>query len=377
MRVLFSSTPVHGHILPLLPLARALREQGTDVAMLTAAAAAPILEPDGILVLGAGATAPELVAEVLRTTGHNLFQGVTVEAEAEFFAGARIDLGFKDSLAAAQEWAPDLIVSEMYDFLGPAVAAALGVPVAVVGIGPATAEASVEEFGKRLALRYSALGIEQRPEHWYLDTCPSALQREGWKRPEEWHGLRPEAHRSAGQPDAQAAPSAGRPRVLVSFGTMFSSPQIVDPLIEEFLSLDVDLRVTLGLMSQVSDYKPRDERVEFAPFAPLAQLLSGADVVVTHGGSGTVLGALAVGLPMVVVPQGADQPVNAQRVADSGAGISFRLGEAPPQAVAQALADVLAGPEYRAVAEKIAHEIEMTPSTQEVARMLAEAVKTS
>jgi UDP:flavonoid glycosyltransferase YjiC (YdhE family) len=41
-----------------------------------------------------------------------------------------------------------------------------------------------------------------------------------------------------------------------------------------------------------------------------------------HGGSGTTLGALAAGLPLVVVPLFADQPVNARRVAAVGAGLA-------------------------------------------------------
>jgi hypothetical protein len=376
VRVLFSGTPVHGHLLPLLPLARAMREQGADTAMLTAASAAPLLEPDGFPVLGAGPDTGQLVGEVLRTTGHNLGEGVTVEAEAEFFAGARVDLGFRDSLAAAGRWSPDLIVSEMYDFVGPMVADAMHTPAASVGIGPASPDVSVKEFQQRVGLRYSALGIEQRPLRWYLDTCPAALQREGWQRPEGWHGLRPEAHRVSGHESVPAAPSAPRPRILVIFGTMIAAPGIVDALIDELLTLDVDLRVTLGPLT-VSDFTPRDERVEFVPFVPLAQLLSGVDAVVTHGGSGTVLGALTAGLPMVVVPQGADQPQNAERVAAGGAGISFPLGEAPPRAVAQALAQVLGEPRYRAAAVRIGEEIAATPSARDVARMLIDAVSAS
>jgi UDP:flavonoid glycosyltransferase YjiC (YdhE family) len=106
-------------------------------------------------------------------------------------------------------------------------------------------------------------------------------------------------------------------------------------------------------------------------------LLSGIDAVVTHGGSGTVLGTLAAGLPMVLVPQGADQPQNAQRVAAGGAGIAFPLGEAAPHAVAQALARVLTEPRYRAAAQGIGEEIAATPSAPDVARMLIEAVKAS
>jgi UDP:flavonoid glycosyltransferase YjiC (YdhE family) len=46
-----------------------------------------------------------------------------------------------------------------------------------------------------------------------------------------------------------------------------------------------------------------------------------ADVIVAHGGPGTTLGALAFGVPLVLIPLFADQPVNADRVASTGAAL--------------------------------------------------------
>jgi len=45
--------------------------------------------------------------------------------------------------------------------------------------------------------------------------------------------------------------------------------------------------------------------------------------VVTYGGSGTMIGTLAAGLPLLMVPQSADQYSNADRVVASGAGLSL------------------------------------------------------
>ena len=55
-------------------------------------------------------------------------------------------------------------------------------------------------------------------------------------------------------------------------------------------------------------------------------MLAEAEVVVCHGGSGTVLGALAAGVPMVVLPHFGDQFANARRIADSGAGVMLDAG---------------------------------------------------
>jgi UDP:flavonoid glycosyltransferase YjiC (YdhE family) len=54
MRVRFSSTPAYGHLLSLLPLARALRERGHEVAVLSAETVSPIVAPEEIELLPAG-----------------------------------------------------------------------------------------------------------------------------------------------------------------------------------------------------------------------------------------------------------------------------------------------------------------------------------
>ena len=58
-------------------------------------------------------------------------------------------------------------------------------------------------------------------------------------------------------------------------------------------------------------------------YLPHSAVLPRCDVVVSHGGSGTVIGALAAGLPSVVLPMGADQPLNAARCEALGVGVAL------------------------------------------------------
>ncbi|CAK9035724.1 Uncharacterized UDP-glucosyltransferase YojK [Durusdinium trenchii] len=57
---------------------------------------------------------------------------------------------------------------------------------------------------------------------------------------------------------------------------------------------------------------------------PQLELLQKCNVFVTHGGANSVHEALSFGVPMVVIPIFGDQPVNADTVAKTGCGISFR-----------------------------------------------------
>jgi hypothetical protein len=101
MRVLFSSTPAYGHLLPLLPLARALRGRGHEVAVLSAEAVSPIVAPEGIELLPAGPGMDVVLAETGRRTGTDPTEAVP-ETVAELFARVRVDLGADEGLQMAR-----------------------------------------------------------------------------------------------------------------------------------------------------------------------------------------------------------------------------------------------------------------------------------
>jgi UDP:flavonoid glycosyltransferase YjiC (YdhE family) len=375
MRILFSSGPGVGHILPSLPLARALRERGDEVALLTADVMSSVVAGEDIDVLPAGPGPDVLVAEIARRTGADLFAGPpTREVEAELFAGTRVDLSIEQALEAAAAFRPDLIVCEHYDFVGPLVGAVLQIPVATLAYGPAMAADLAAAMAEVVAKRYAAHGVTRQASRWYLDTCPDALQLDGWQAPAGRIGLRPQAHRAAGRA-AATPPSAGRqrPQILVSFGTVFAVPQMLAPLLRQLTAADLDLRVTTGLFATAADFGIESERVEFAGFTPLDELIQDVDLVLTHGGAGTTLGSLASGIPLVVVPQGADQFVQADRVTAAGVGLTV-TGEAT-ESVAPTVLKVLADPSFRANAGKVAAQIAALPSPADVAEQLAAALE--
>jgi UDP:flavonoid glycosyltransferase YjiC (YdhE family) len=103
---------------------------------------------------------------------------------------------------------------------------------------------------------------------------------------------------------------------------------------------------------------------------------------VCHGGSGTTFGALAAGVPLVIVPMFADQPVNARLVSAAGAGLVVTRGPASMDAIGGGLSDdaprlreaieaVLADDSYRQAASLIADEMGALPATDDVITHLA------
>lgn len=84
-----------------------------------------------------------------------------------------------------------------------------------------------------------------------------------------------------------------------------------------------------------------------------ADVLPGCAAVVTHGGHGTVMKALAFGVPLVVAPLGRDQPESAARVVHAGAGLRVRKN-ASVRALQEAIGSVVDDDSYRAAAGRMA-----------------------
>jgi UDP:flavonoid glycosyltransferase YjiC (YdhE family) len=87
---------------------------------------------------------------------------------------------------------------------------------------------------------------------------------------------------------------------------------------------------------------------------PHGALLPHVDAVVTHAGLGTVAASLSHGVPMVCTPIARDQPLNAERVAEVGAGETVPAADATPESVRAALAKVLSDARYRQAAKRVA-----------------------
>jgi MGT family glycosyltransferase len=90
--------------------------------------------------------------------------------------------------------------------------------------------------------------------------------------------------------------------------------------------------------------------------APHSEVLRHAAAVVTHAGHGTVIKALAAGVPVVAMPLGRDQLDNAARVVHHGAGLRLKP-DAEPEAIADAVRRVIGEPSFTQGARRIADAI--------------------
>jgi MGT family glycosyltransferase len=147
-----------------------------------------------------------------------------------------------------------------------------------------------------------------------------------------------------------------RPLVLVGFSTTFQNQvDVLRRVIAALGGLDVRAVVTAGPAVDIASL-PGAPNVHVCASAPHSQLLKEAAAVVTHAGHGTVIRALAAGVPMVCMPMGRDQNENAARIVFHGAGLRLKPTAAAAK-IRQSVRDILEASRYRESARRLGEAI--------------------
>ena len=109
-----------------------------------------------------------------------------------------------------------------------------------------------------------------------------------------------------------------------------------------------------------------------------ALLLPRCDVVITHGGYGSVMACLDAGVPMVVIPlAGGDQAGNANRCAALGVARVVPSDQHTPEAIRAAVRDVLADPRYCEQASRLRNQIRALPGAEHTVGLLEQLYVTA
>ena len=183
-----------------------------------------------------------------------------------------------------------------------------------------------------------------------------------------------------GDPDALPDwwADADLPLVYLTFGSVAPSiPGFADlarSAIGAVADRPVRALITVGRQTDPADLGPAPPNVRVERWVPQADVMPHAAAMVCHGGFGTVRAGLAAGVPMVVLPLFADQPYNARRVAEIGAGIALEGGPAAASDLGEAIDRVLAEPSYRAQAARVAEEHRRLPPVAAAAGATRELV---
>ena len=274
---------------------------------------------------------------------------------------------------------PQLVVHPEVDLAAPLVAAALGLRSVAYGFAQPLDARLLGALAQRVEPLWRSAGLEPRADAGiyrdrYLDPCPPSLQGDRGAAAAVVEPVRPEI---PGDPAASlpewASRLGSRPVVYLSLGTvpLFNRPDKFEPLLAGLADENLDLVATVSDLYDPAALGPQPSNVHLERWLPLAPLLPLCDAVVCHAGSGTTLAALAAGLPLVLVPQGADQHVNAAACQRRGVARVLRGEAVTPTAVREAVLAIIHpdSPE-RSAARHLAGEIATMPAATDVVRAL-------
>lgn len=335
MRVLISTTGYPGHVLPLVPFARACIRAGHEVCVAGPGSHGALVRDAGLKFIGCGDPPVDDIRAILaraahlpREQGHEL-----IVSDAFARVGTRAMVG--DLLQITGAWRPDIIVRESQEFSALLAAERHHVAHVRVALGLTQSEEQItslaapalDELRAELNLPADPGGGQIRDSAW-LTRVPPPLDR-GPGSPTAAHRFRDTDPAPAERPSW--APDDDRPLVYLSFGSVAASlgfyPDLYRQAIEALAGLDIRLLVTVGAGPDPAVLEPFPAHVRVERWVPQTEVLPHAAAVICHGGYGTTLGALAAGVPLVLMPLFAgDQWQLARRVADIGAGIVLEDG---------------------------------------------------
>jgi UDP:flavonoid glycosyltransferase YjiC (YdhE family) len=395
MRILLTSRGSAGHLTPLTPFGHAALRAGHEVLVTAQRQHAGNVERADLPFAPVDEPPPDQWMPLLAEFAQMDLDTSNAAMIGEYFARLDTAAALPRLREIVEEWRPDVIVRECWEFASTLVAELHDVPVVRVALGLA----SLEELTIRLAApaldaARAGLGLPADPAGDRLrDTpCFTAIPErlEDPSVPASGHTQR---FRHGTPTDAPPLPDwwpgNDDPLVYVTFGSVSAGPHLpyfpalYRAAIAALAPLPVRVLLTIGDRRDHGELGPLPPNVHVEEWVPQDAVAPHAAAIVCHGGHGSTLGAIGHGVPLVVVPLfSGDQWLNAAAVERAGAGIALDAerdtrpvlglpGPATVDALGPAVQRVLAEPVHRRGAQRLAAEMLALPSTDAAVDALA------
>lgn len=360
----FFTIPAHGHVNPTLGLITELVSRGHRVSYaVTDALVAPVVE--------AGAT-PVRYTSLLPgspTAARQEWPDDEVEARLMFLEETKFVVPQLEAAFAAD--LPDLVIYDLPDFL--VLAEKWGVPAlqlcpthvytedleSVLDMTPTPEKRAVERaydeyFAEQgLALTHEVLVHPRR----CIVTIPRSFQYFGDTASDVYTFVGPMLTERASQGDWQAPDD--RPVLVISLGSAYNDRlDFFQRCLRAFADLDWHVVMSVGRSVDPAELGEVPANFEVHQWIPQLRVLSQASAFITHAGMGGTMEGLHHGVPLIAVPQAADQFMNAARIEELGLGVRLDSQTATPEQLRAALEEVSADEEIRARVVDMQREIQ-------------------
>ena len=372
-KILFTTTAGSGHFQVLSSLAQALLKMGNEVKVAAPESFRPNVEATGLEF------APFDDSDKHHTAMAELHAGFASgdPAEIEYLVG-KILFGLTNTQSALPRleetikmWSPDLIISESAEVSGGILAAKYG--IRLVRAAPISAVADQQFMPSvmdGIADLLKAHGLERAKfEEWLMQQKMLSYFPEAFGSPKLT--LTKEILRMRHEGSVINQKKSKPPLIYVTMGSESSKigfyPRVIQSILDNLTEVEADIIVAVGKDVDISALKCNKSNVKIKNWVNQREILSRTSLIICHGGSGTILDALAAGIPIIVVPLFADQPLNAAAVESTNCGYGISENNIATELASKV---ELALKELKTNSQSMRQAMALHPSVAEVAKSL-------
>ncbi len=377
MRILFATTAGEGHFGPMVPFARSAVAAGHDVAVAAPKSFRTSVESAGLKHLPVDDVPGDLIGAAMAPLPTLSRQDANDRVIGEIFGRLDTTWALPKMREAFADFAPDLVFRDPTEFASSIAATETGTRTVIAAFGAGRIESYVRGV---VAPVLAEFGVNDDSAVWdvpHVSLLPQSFDDGDAAHP--IHRFREVGRVAEPLPDWWHGDEA--PLVYVTFGSVAAGiglyPRIYRHALDQLADLDVRVLLTIGRSADPAELGAVPSNAHIEQWVPQSNVLAVARAAVGHGGFGTTLGAVAAGVPSVVLPLFAsDQFLNAEKVTETGVGIGLPGLESPiadPATggdLAEAVHRVLVEDGFRSRAQQIARDIEELPPVSEFAVLL-------
>jgi len=375
MKILFFPAPAHGHVNPMLPLARELVSRGDEVLFYVT---------------------PEFEA-VVRATGASvrfLDKALSIREDLSGPGGSPpgfqqilpelfglMSLGLREAPRMAEQARAEKADGVVYDPMalwGRAIAHLLGLPAAIFQTSFAMSSPWIQREMKKtfngrpplaalrplLQMQWNSLMLELRhgvprlgmkgmfalAEGLNIIPVPRSYQPDAELFDARHLFVGPSVAPRGDHGDFPLEQLDGKPVLFISLGTspMNQQPDFYKACFEAFRDTRWQVVMACGKHLEPARLGPTPSNFIVRKRVPQVEILFKARVFLTHGGMNSTMEGLWHGVPLAVFPQFGDQPINAARVTAMGLGATLTRQDAlTPQVLRETVERLDTDPGYR------------------------------